>query len=202
MCAPGRERQPAAGLRRRRGLLRRLPHARAMTCAWQPGGERRGARPSKGRGGATARRLSEQTSQSGRLSEKGSCDVRDAVRAPASGKGTTPPSAFAGMLTGPVLLLAAVTVAVAVDGADPPSALRHLYLVPTVWAALAAGARGGGLLGLTAGPLQAPFTLPAMERLGLGAQSVDGLVSMATPLAFGLVVGGLVDQSRARARRL
>ncbi|PYO57800.1 MAG: hypothetical protein DMD83_07330 [Candidatus Rokuibacteriota bacterium] len=166
------------------------------------GGERRGARPSKGRGGATARRLSEQTSQSGRLSEKGSCDVRDAVRAPASGKGTTPPSAFAGMLTGPVLLLAAVTVAVAVDGAGTPSALRHLYLVPTVWAALAAGARGGGLLGLIAGLLQAPFTLPAMERLGLGAQSVDGLVSMATPLAFGWVVGGLVDQSRARARRL
>ena len=33
------------------------------------------------------------------------------------------------------------TVAVAVDGAGPPSALRHLYLVPTVWAALAAGAR-------------------------------------------------------------
>ena len=106
------------------------------------------------------------------------------------------------MLTGPVLLLAAVTVAVAVDGAGTPSALRHLYLVPTVWAALAAGARGGGLLGLIAGLLQAPFTLPAMERLGLGAQSVDGLVSMATPLAFGWVVGGLVDQSRARARRL
>jgi len=106
------------------------------------------------------------------------------------------------MFIGPVVLLAAITVALAVDGAGQPSALRHLYLIPTVWAALATGARGGGLIGLLAGLLQAPFTLPAMERLGLGAQSVDGLVSMATPLAFGWVMGGLVDQSRARGLRL
>jgi signal transduction histidine kinase len=99
-------------------------------------------------------------------------------------------------------LLGGITIAIATSGADSPSGLRHLYLLPTVWAALSAGARGGGLIGLIAGLLQAPFTLPAMERLGLGAQSVDGLVSMATPLAFGCVVGGLVDRSRARARRL
>ena len=111
-------------------------------------------------------------------------------------------SASPGTIVGPVLLLAAITVAIAVEGAYPPSALRHSYLVPTVWAALAVGARGGGLIGLIAGLLQAPFALPALERQGLAAQSIDGLVSIVTPLAFGWVVGGLVDQSRARAARL
>jgi signal transduction histidine kinase len=103
---------------------------------------------------------------------------------------------------GPYFLLAAITAAIAVEGSPLPSALRHLFLVPTLWAALTSGALGGGLVGLIAGLLQAPFTLPAMERLGLGDRSVDGLVSMVTPLAFGWVVGGLVGQSRARAGRL
>jgi signal transduction histidine kinase len=101
-----------------------------------------------------------------------------------------------------VFMLAAVTVGMAADGGEAPSALRHLYLVPTVWAALAHGARAGGITGLVAGLLQAPFALPAIERLGLGAQSIDGLVSMAMPVAVGWVVGGLGDQSRARAVRL
>ncbi len=105
-------------------------------------------------------------------------------------------------IAGAALLLAGITVAIAVDGARPPSALRHLYLIPAVWAALSLGARGGGVVGLIAGLLQAPFTLPAIERLGFGAESMDGLVSMANPLALGCVVGGLVDQSRARALRL
>ena len=98
-------------------------------------------------------------------------------------------------------MLAAITVAIAAEGAGPASTLRHLYLIPSLWAALALGARGGGVVGLVAGLLQAPFTLPAMERLGLSTESVEGLVSMAVPVAFGWVVGGLVDQSRSRALR-
>ena len=106
------------------------------------------------------------------------------------------------MIVGPFLLLAAIAVGIAADGPGPPSVLRHLYVVPTVWAALTIGARGGGLTGLIAGLLQAPFALPAIERLGLASESVDGLISMVTPLAFGWVAGRLVDQSRGSAVRL
>jgi signal transduction histidine kinase len=106
-------------------------------------------------------------------------------------------------ILGPLVLLVFVTVAMALDRAESaPRVIRHLYLVPAVWAALARGAPGGGLVGLLAGLAQAPFTLPAMERLGLAPPSVDGLVSMTMPVIFGWVVGGLVDQSRTRARRL
>ena len=103
---------------------------------------------------------------------------------------------------GPWILLAVIAGVIAADLGGQPSALRHLYLVPPVWAALSLGSRAGGVVGLVAGLLQAPLALPAVERLGLAAQSIDGLVSMAIPAAFGWVVGGLVDQSRDRARRL
>jgi hypothetical protein len=106
------------------------------------------------------------------------------------------------MIVGPLLLFVAITVGIAAEGPGPPSVLRYLYVVPTVWAALALGARGGGVAGLIAGLLQAPFTLPMIERLGLAPESIDGLISLVTPLAFGWVVGRLVDQSRGRAVRL
>lgn len=105
-------------------------------------------------------------------------------------------------ILGPMVLLVPITIAMGLDGADSPSVVRHLYLVPTVWAALALGARGGGLIGLIAGLIQAPFTLVTMERLGLGPQGIDGLVSTTMPVTFGLVVGGLVDHSRTRSLRL
>lgn len=103
---------------------------------------------------------------------------------------------------GPWILLAVIASVIAADWTAQPSALRHLYLVPPLWAALALGSRAGGLVGVVAGLLQAPFAFPAVERLGLASQSVDGLVSMAIPVACGWVVGSLVDQSRDRARRL
>ena len=106
------------------------------------------------------------------------------------------------VFVGSLLLLAVITVGIAADAPGPPSTLRHLYVVPTVWAALAIGAHGGGLTGLIAGLLQAPFVLPMIERLGLASDSVDALISMVTPLAFGWVVGGLVDQSRGSTVRL
>jgi signal transduction histidine kinase len=111
-------------------------------------------------------------------------------------------AASPGMFTGLALLLVAITAGFAADGTGTLSALRHLYLVPTLWAALTCGARGGGLTGLIAGLLQAPIVLPGVERLGRGSESVDAFLSMLTPLAFGLLVGRLVDQSRARGVRL
>ena len=99
-------------------------------------------------------------------------------------------------------LLAAIAMAVAYVGAEPGSILRHLYVIPTLWAALAGGRTGGAAIGLLAGLLQAPVVLPAVERLGLTSQTVDGLVSLATPVAIGWAVGRLVDQARERAHRL
>src|SRR5262249_54291733 len=102
----------------------------------------------------------------------------------------------------PGVSLAAIAALLAAIGFEPGSALRHLYLVPTLWAAFAVGAPGGAVIGLLSGLLQAPVALPAVEQLGLTTQTIDGLVSLATPLAFGWVLGGLVDRSRERAARL
>jgi len=106
------------------------------------------------------------------------------------------------MLLRQCLLLGGITVAIAVSGVEPSSAARHAYLIPTVWAAFAAGARGGGVIGLLSGLLQAPSALPAVERSGLTSATIDGLISLVMPLVFGWAVGRLVDQSRERAARL
>lgn len=106
------------------------------------------------------------------------------------------------MVVAQLLLLAVITLGMAWEGAGPASSLRHLYLLPTLWAARGLGAAGACLIGGLAGMLQAPFVLPAIERLGLTARTLDGLVSLATPLAFGWIAGRLVDQSRAHAVRL
>ncbi len=106
------------------------------------------------------------------------------------------------MIAGPVAFLVAVAVAMAVTDQGPASVLRHLYLVPTLWAALARGAVGGGSIGAVAGLLHAPVALPAVERAGLTSATLDGLLSLGLPLVAGLLVGRLVDGSRARAARL
>jgi signal transduction histidine kinase len=102
----------------------------------------------------------------------------------------------------PCALLGGLAVLQALVGMEPGSVFRHLYLVPTLWAALTTGAAGGGLIGLLAGLLQAPVALPAVERFGLTSQTVDGLLSLATPVAWGWVIGRLADRSRERAARL
>jgi hypothetical protein len=105
------------------------------------------------------------------------------------------------VITLPVVLLAAIALAMAVGDQGPASVLRHLYLVPTLWAALTWGAVGGGLVGALAGLLHAPVVLPAVERLGLTSQTLDGLLSLALPSVAGLLVGRLVDGSRPIPRR-
>lgn len=101
-----------------------------------------------------------------------------------------------------LLLVVLIVGGMATDWPSPPSALRHLLLLPTLWAALGSGAVGGALIGLGAGLLQAPLALPAIERMGLSSATVDGLVSLVTPVVFGWLVGRLVDDSRAHAVRL
>jgi signal transduction histidine kinase len=106
------------------------------------------------------------------------------------------------MIALPLLLVTMVAAGMAVADQGADSVLRHLYLAPTVWAALARGAIGGGLVGAVAGLLHAPVALPAVERLGVTSQTLDGLLALVLPVATGLLVGRLVDGSRARAARL
>jgi signal transduction histidine kinase len=101
-----------------------------------------------------------------------------------------------------LLLLAVIAGGLVAEGPGPPSALRHLLLVPTLWAALGSGAMRGALIGLVAGLLQAPLALPAIERIGLTSVTIDGLVSLITPIAFGWLVGRLMDESRGHSIRL
>jgi signal transduction histidine kinase len=105
-------------------------------------------------------------------------------------------------LAGPLVALALVTSALAAHGDARSAALRHLYLVPVLWAACTSGMTSAGVVGLLAGLLQAPFAFRGIERFGLGAEGVDSLVAMVVPAAAGLVAGWLADQSRARAMRL
>jgi len=102
----------------------------------------------------------------------------------------------------PLLLVAVVTTVMTLTDQGSASVLRHLYLVPTLWAGLTQGAIGGGLIGALAGLLHAPVALPAVERDGLTSQTLDGLLSLGLPVLAGLLVGLLVDGSRARAARL
>ena len=88
------------------------------------------------------------------------------------------------------------------EGGAPVSPVRHLFLVPGVWAALTAGAQAGAFVGLMAGFLQAPLVLPAIERVGLTGGALDGLVSLVTPGLLGAVAGHVRDQAFAGARRL
>ena len=107
-------------------------------------------------------------------------------------------------MSGPGILLGfgAVTAALVWMGAGPASAFRHLYLVPTLWAALRFGGLGGGSGGLLAALLYAPFVLPAIERDGLTAEAVEGLISLTLFLFVGGVTGALARRARTRAARV
>jgi len=105
-------------------------------------------------------------------------------------------------MAGPLGLVALIAAATAAGTGDDGSPLRHLYLLPALWAALAGGAAGGALVGLLSALVQAPVIFPLIERAGLSRPAVDALVSLVIPLAMGLTVGRLVDQSRGRGDQL
>lgn len=106
------------------------------------------------------------------------------------------------MIAGPLVLVGLIAAAIAWEAGDDGSLLRHLYLLPALWAALARGGHAGALVGLLTGLLQAPAIFPLIERAGLARPVLDGLVSLTIPLAMGLTVGRLVDQSRGRGAQL
>jgi signal transduction histidine kinase len=106
------------------------------------------------------------------------------------------------VIAGPLGLVALIAAAIIASGGSDGSPLRHLYLLPVLWAALARGAVAGGMVGLLAGLLQAIAVFALIERVGLSRPAVDGIVSLCIPLAVGLTVGRLVDQSRGRGAQL
>ena len=67
------------------------------------------------------------------------------------------------MIALPLAMVVVVAGAMALTDHGPDSILRHLYLVPTVCAALTRGAVAGGLIGALAGLLHAPVVLPSVE---------------------------------------
>jgi signal transduction histidine kinase len=94
-------------------------------------------------------------------------------------------------------LLAVVTALIALDGAGAGSLFRHAYVLPVVVAALRSGAPGGTLAAGAAVLLDAPFVLPEIERSGLTAASLEGLVTFVMLALVGTLSGTL----RARAVR-
>lgn len=95
----------------------------------------------------------------------------------------------------------AVTAALVATGGGPASVLRHLYVLPTLWAALRFDVLGGGGGGLLAALLYAPFVLPAIERGGLTAETLEGLISLGLFLFVGGVAGPLARRARHEAAR-
>ena len=81
-------------------------------------------------------------------------------------------------------------------GASPAgSPLRHAYFIPVIFAGTRLGGSGGLLTAAAAVILDAPLVLPAVERTGLTAGTVESLVT------FGLLllVGGLSGVRATRA---
>ncbi len=103
--------------------------------------------------------------------------------------------------TGILCAFAAVTTALAWSDAGPAAGLRHLYLLPTLWAALRFGGLGGGSGGLLAALLLAPFVLPAIERRGLTGETVEGLISLGLFPFVGSVTGLLARRARIQTAR-
>jgi signal transduction histidine kinase len=101
-----------------------------------------------------------------------------------------------------VVATAAVALAAMWSGAPPTTALRHLYLVPAVTAALASGPAAGASVGLLGGLLHALLVLPEIEAQGLSSTTADGLVGLVAPAATGWFVGTLRARVRTGARRL
>ena len=97
--------------------------------------------------------------------------------------------------------LAGVVTTLALVDPSSASPWRHAFLVPVLAAAGAFGAGGGLLAALAAVMLWAPFVLPALERAGITAAAVEGLVTFAVLLGAGGLCGALAAEAgRQRAR--
>ena len=106
------------------------------------------------------------------------------------------------MILGALALVALIASGIRMAGGEDVWVLQHLYALPALWAALGRGTTGGALVGLVASLVQSLGTFPLIERAGLSWVTLDGIISLATPLTLGVTVGKLADQSRGRGIQL
>jgi signal transduction histidine kinase len=99
-------------------------------------------------------------------------------------------------------LLAAVTVVIALTGADPDSGLRHLYFLPVVLGAMSGGLTGAVLASVGAVLLFAPVVLPDVERHGVTPETGEAMVTLWSFVIVGMIVGALRTQTRRQSQRL
>jgi signal transduction histidine kinase len=108
-------------------------------------------------------------------------------------------------VAGFALAIGGVTAAIAVGGASPASPLRHAYFVPVIAAATRFGGFAGAAAAASAVVLDAVFVLPDIERAGLTAAGLEGLVTGALLLLVGALTGvlsGHADRQRQRYETL
>jgi len=101
------------------------------------------------------------------------------------------------------LLLIASVLVIAVLGALIESApgWRHAYAVVVVAAALGSGVVGGSLAAIAALMAQAPAVVARVEAFGLAPDVVEQLVTVATLLVLGPVLGSRVTEARRQRAR-
>jgi two-component system, OmpR family, sensor histidine kinase KdpD len=97
--------------------------------------------------------------------------------------------------------LVVVTALIALDDAGAASVLRHAYFLPVIMAALRFGAPGGTLAAGAAVLLDAPFVLPEIERSGLTAPALEGLVTVVMLALVGTLSGALKTRAARHRRR-
>jgi len=102
---------------------------------------------------------------------------------------------------GPLAAVVVTTAAVVWQDAGPATPVRHLYLVPVVWAALRFGLGGGLGTAAVAILLAAPFLLGAIETWGLDQNAVEGFVTLGLLPVVGGLAGSLADRARRQLER-
>ncbi len=113
----------------------------------------------------------------------------------------SPPAWTAVRLVSLVGLIGAITAVMLWDGRGPASALRHLFVLPTAWAAVALGRAGGVATAALVALVDVPLLLRAIEAGGMTAEAVEAIVTLAVLLSIGALAGGLADRARRHLTR-
>jgi signal transduction histidine kinase len=98
-------------------------------------------------------------------------------------------------------LIGAITAVMAWDDRGPASLVRHLYVLPAAWAAIAFGRAGAGAAAALAALGAAPLLLRSIEARGLTAETAEATVTLAALFVIGALAGGLADRARRHLER-
>jgi len=102
---------------------------------------------------------------------------------------------------GPLSFVVLTAALMVLQDAGPGTALRHLDIIPTVWAALRFGLGGGIVTACLVVVLDAPFLLKAIETWGLDRAAVEGAVTLGLLVLVGVLAGSLTDRARRQRAR-